>query len=214
MLYAAPIETITWQSVEDFLAQQIKEGAYLDYKIAWPDRLENTIAAMANTLGGVIVVGVAENNDGSPVQPPVGVPLERGLAEKVTNIVLSNITPPVFPEVSVCPNSAQDKAIVVIRVPQSHQTPHATKGNRRVYLRTGNRNNPEELATVDEIEWLREHRARALALRNSLYQTAVDDPTISWGTPSGLKLASVAESPARSLISCFALYRITRAPGR
>jgi hypothetical protein len=173
-IYNAPIDGITWQAVEDFLMQNVKEGAYLDYKVDWPKELERTIGGMANTLGGVILIGVDENTDGSPKQPPVGVQLERGLAERVTNIVLSNISPPVFPEVAVCPDAAQRRAIVVIRVPQSHQTPHAIMGNRRVYLRTGNRNNPEELASVLELEWLQAHRAKALALRNSMYQTAVD----------------------------------------
>ncbi len=47
-------------------------------------------------------------------------------------------------------------------------------GNRRVYVRTGNRNNPEELATLSELAWLQEHRATALKLRDQTYQNAVD----------------------------------------
>jgi hypothetical protein len=184
MIYTSPINAITWQSVEDFLGQGVKEGSYLDYKLDWPANLERTIAAMANTLGGVILIGVDENADGSPKLPAVGIPLTSGLAERVTNIVLSNITPPVFPEVAVCPDGKHERALVVIRVPQSHQTPHAIMASTRVYLRTANRNNPEDLATLDQIEWLRDHRARAMQLRTEVFGAAVARSDLSLGLGS------------------------------
>ena len=109
-IYNAPLERITRETVEEFLAQKVKEGVYVDYKVEWPNDLERTIAAMANTLGGVILIGVDETTDGGPKLPPAGVNFERGMQERVTNIVLSNITPPVFPEVAVCPDAAQGKA--------------------------------------------------------------------------------------------------------
>jgi hypothetical protein len=60
-IYNAPVDGITWQAVEDFLVQNVKEGAYLDYKVDWPKELERTIAGMANTFGGVILIGVDQN---------------------------------------------------------------------------------------------------------------------------------------------------------
>lgn len=98
---------------------------------------------MANTLGGIILLGVEEDDENRPILPLKGIGFQRGLSERVINIVLTNITPPVIPEVAVCPNKKE--ALVVIRVPQSHQTPHAISDNTQVYLRTGNRNNPEAL---------------------------------------------------------------------
>lgn len=173
MIYTSPIESITWHDVDEFCKQGIVEGSYLDYKIDFPNELGRTIAAMANTLGGVILLGVQEGRDGKPVLPFAGIPLERGIAERVTNIVLSSITPPIFPEVAVCPNSEKKAAVVVIRVPQSPDTPHATAKNTRVYLRTGNRNKPEDLATLDQIEWLQAKRTRSIALREHLHSEAI-----------------------------------------
>lgn len=169
MLYTQSLESITWQTIEEFCEQKISENSYLDYKEEFPNNLEKTIAAMANTLGGIILIGI-EEDENKPKLPIEGVPFERGLSERVTNIILSNITPPVFPDIQVCPNSDKKKAIVLIRIHQSHQTPHAIANNTKVYLRTANRNKPEERAKINDIFWLAEHRQKAVSLREQLYK--------------------------------------------
>jgi len=165
MLYNKPVEQITWTDIESFCQQRIAEGAYLDYKREFPTHLEKTIAAMANTFGGLILIGVQEDEENKPVMPLSGIRFERGLHERVTNIILSNITPPVFPEIVAPRNSTKKSTIMLIRVQQSHETPHAIRDNTRVYLRTGPRNKPETLASVNEIEWLLEHRRKSLEFR-------------------------------------------------
>jgi hypothetical protein len=172
VLYTKSIGEVEWKDVEAFCEQRLAEGAYLDYKVDFPSHLEKTIAAMGNTLGGIILIGVDEDAESRPTLPLKGIAFQRGLAERVTNIILSNITPPLFPEIQVCPDDAKALAVLVVRIVQSHQTPHAMSGNTEVYLRTGNRNTPERLATVDEIEWLREHRKRSSDLREVLYSLA------------------------------------------
>ena len=82
--------------------------------------------------------------------------------------------PPVFPEIQVCQNPSGDRAVVLIRIHQSDQAPHAIAGNTRVYLRTGNLNNPEELARINEIEWLKNRRQKSEDLRESLFTRAKD----------------------------------------
>lgn len=203
MIYTSPIDSITWSAVEEFCAQGIAEGAYLDYKVDFPTKLANTIAAMANTLGGVVLIGVEEDTDGKPKLPLVGIPLDRGLAERVTNIVLTNITPPVFPEVTVCSDASRAKAIVVIRVPQSPDTPHAIQKNTRVYLRTGNRNNPEELATLDQVEWLHSKRTRSIALRDHLFTEAVKRSDVLFGhvdRSQGVRVMTLGVQPANLIL--------------
>ena len=203
MIYTSPIDGVTWSAVEEFCAQGIVEGTYLDYKVDFPNELARTIAAMANTLGGVILIGVEESTDGKPKLPLVGIPLDRGLAERVTNIVLTNITPPVFPEVVICSDASKAKAIVVIRVPQSPETPHAIRHNTRVYLRTGNRNNPEELATLDQVEWLQSKRARSIELRGHLFNEAVNRSDVAFGfvnRSQGVRLMTPGAQPANLIL--------------
>jgi predicted HTH transcriptional regulator len=165
MLYIKPINDITWDDVETFCLQKIPENAYLDYKRDFPTHLEKIIAAMANTLGGIILIGVAEDKENKPIVPVKGVDFKKGLSERVMNIILTNITPPVFPEIAVPCNKRGDKALLVVRIPQSHQTPHAIAENTEVYIRTGNRNKPERIASINEIEWLRDHRKKIRRLK-------------------------------------------------
>ena len=172
MICTKPINGIDWGDVENFCQQQIREGAFLDYKVDFPSQLEKTISAMANALGGVIIIGVEENDENKPIVPIKGIPFVRGLSERVTSIILSNITPPVSPEIQVCRNLTTEKAIVVIRIPQSHQAPHAISNNTKVYLRTGDLNNPEEFASVDDISWLSNSRKKSIILRESITQQA------------------------------------------
>ncbi len=56
------------------------EGTYLNYKEDFPKHLQKTIAAMANTLGGVILICVAEDAEGKPVTPVNGIAFQRGIA--------------------------------------------------------------------------------------------------------------------------------------
>jgi len=99
MLYTKPINEIAWDDIEDFCNQRITEGLHLDYKRDFPQKLEKTISAMANTFGGIILIGVKEDDQSKPVVPITGIDLGRGLSERVWNIILSNITPIVLPHV-------------------------------------------------------------------------------------------------------------------
>lgn len=178
MIYTKPAQEVSWDDIVSFCEQRLPEGAYLDYKKEFPKHLENTIAAMANTLGGIILLGVEEDAETKPILPLKGIRFEKGLAERITNIILTNITPPVFPEIAVCTDPTMRNALAMIRIHQSDQTPHAIAGNTRVYVRTGNRNTPEELATVDRIEWLRDRRSRSVALREALLRRASERATV------------------------------------
>ena len=168
MIYNKPIEQITWKDIEEFCAQEIKEGAYLDYKEDFPTHLEKTLAAMANTFGGVVLIGIEETIENVPVKEIKGIPFERGLEERVFNIIISNIVPMFSPEVNVCKNEKGDKAIVIIRIPQSLNSPHAIESNTKVYIRTGNVNTPEELAKIDRVDWLKDQRKKSIVLKNDL----------------------------------------------
>jgi len=63
MIYVKPINEITYDDVKNFIQKKIKENTFLDYKADFPRKLEKTIAAMANTHGGIIIIGVKEEDN-------------------------------------------------------------------------------------------------------------------------------------------------------
>ena len=151
------------------------EGFNLDYKQDFPKDLSKVICAFANTWGGVILIGIKEDGDGKP-ESVDGIPFQKGLDVKITNIVVSNISPPVFTEKKVITfkDSSSDRAIIIIGVPESDMTPHSVDHGRSIYVRTDDRNKPEKRATAEEIEWLLEKRRKAVELRRMLYTKSIE----------------------------------------
>ena len=172
-LITAPIASLIWQDVLDYCSLGLPESTTIDYKRDIPAELERTISAMANTSGGLVLIGIDEDRSTTmPVLPPSGLSLVRGLPERVTNICITNIVPPIVPEIALVVDPTEKQTVIVIRVPQSHQAPHATARNTKVYLRRGSVNSPEDLATIDELEWLKAGRQRSVNFREALYQRA------------------------------------------
>lgn len=174
MLFHDPLDKISWDSIRLFCQQEIRESTFIDYKKDFPRDLDKIISSMANTLGGIILIGVdANKTTNSPNPNFTGINLVDGLSERVTSVVLGNITPPLMPEVKVCENHNSTMAVVFIRVPQSHMTPHAISSNSKVYIRTNDLSNPEKLATVDEIQWLMNMRKKSEDLKQNIHLLAV-----------------------------------------
>jgi hypothetical protein len=190
-----PLADISWADVETFCQRRVTEGASLDYKEDFPKKLEKTIAAMANTLGGTILIGVPEDAEGKPMAPLPGIAFDRGLAEKVLSISAANIQPPVVPGVQVCTDITGQRAIVVIQVPQSRDAPHAIESNTQVYVRTGQRNDPDALANLDRIQWMLGNRRKAEDFRDWLIRRA----SARFDTVSGGEVPQIARSQGFAL---------------
>ena len=92
--------------------------------------------------------------------------------ERVLNTILDSMTPPVIPEIVTCPNDGRDKAIIVIRISQSENAPHALHRNTAVYIRTGKRNKSEDLADLGRIDWMRNRRRKSEELRELILDRA------------------------------------------
>jgi len=172
MLFTKEITKITFEDVVNFCNEQIRESINLDYKREFPTDLEKTISSFANTMGGLIVLGV-EDKDGKPKLPVRGLKYEKGFSERVTSIILSNIYPPVFPEIQVC-DPVRNRTFVIIRVPQSNMTPHYIRHRTKIYIRTGDITQPEKLAPAEQIEWLWDRRKKSEELRELLYSTTLE----------------------------------------
>lgn len=166
MIFSKQITEITYEDIVNFADEQITEGINLDYKRGFTADLAKTISAFANTHGGVIIIGI-DDIDSKPQLPVTGVDFVEGLHERVVQICVEAMYPPVFPEIQVCP-PVDNKTFVVIRIPESNETPHAINNRTNIYIRTGNITQLEDRATVDRIEWLLSKRKKSVELRNKI----------------------------------------------
>jgi hypothetical protein len=175
-IFVKPINEIEFEDVKAFCAEQIEENSRLEYKKAFSSKDEKKqiakeISTFANTQGGIILVGVDEE-DRKPKLPIEGIVYVEGLNEKVTSIALKNIYPPVFPETKVCRfGNNLEKAVAVIRVQESDETPHSVENTTGIYVRVDSQNEPQR-ARYEEIEWLMNRRKKAVENREILLRRA------------------------------------------
>jgi Schlafen, AlbA_2 len=174
-VFGTPITQLNYDSVLRFLEAGFREGFILDYKSDFPAHLDRILAAFANTSGGVVLIGVEETPTGAGKAPPKGVELRPGLRERVLRTGLDAVYPPVIPEVHVVefnaadPNAHPDRAVIVVRVHESDQTPHTVDGRTAIYLRTDNVSTRFlRKAALEEIEWLVNKREKSLVERERI----------------------------------------------
>src|SRR5208282_2962796 len=155
---------VTYNDVKDFYDAKIREGLRIDYKKDFPSELNRIAASFANTAGGIILLGIETDEANVPSQI-VGVPLVKGLEERVLNICHSGIYPPITPDVKVCPysstdGSSPDKCLIMVRVHESAQAPHLIGKKRNlIYVRI---DNESEQADPDAIRNLIEKQERGI----------------------------------------------------
>jgi len=175
-LFTKPINEIAIDDVEVFCKQDVGEGVRLEYKNDFSGKNANRqiakeIAAFANTYGGLLLIGVDEE-DRKPKLPILGIDFSDGLEEKIVSIALKGINPPVFPEIQICKLKGNPKKVViVIRVQESDETPHRVEQDTKVYIRVASQSEPQ-LARFEEIEWLINRREKAIANRERLLRRA------------------------------------------
>ena len=177
-MYTKPIDEIEFPDIEHFVAKRNRESIILDYKGDWPSDLAKTMAAMANTQGGLVLVGVKEEHHSGYPGEIVGVDIGGGedrIGQKAGQIAYQAVYPPLMPEIRVCRlDTTGDRAVVVIRIAPSNRTPHATDNRRKVYVRVDSRSEPQELATLDQLNVLWAGRRKAEEAREALVANAVE----------------------------------------
>lgn len=118
------------------LSRGIGESLTLDYKEKLGRRrdLASDVCALANTQGGVLVVGVKDPEpEGSPPKNPGdfrGVPVEADLVHRVENQLLDAISPRVFPRIRKTEDTFRqdnvEKCFLMIEVEASLQLHQVT----------------------------------------------------------------------------------------
>jgi len=133
--------TAILKDLRALIANGQREGQMIDYKvdISPKDNWPETVAAFANSVGGIIVFGIEGKGD----QPrnlsgfdPKGVEVKTQL----TSMVISRIQPrPKFQIRVLALDTDPTKEVAILRISEGEHTPymHSKEDQRRVYLRSG-----------------------------------------------------------------------------
>ena len=105
------------------------EGETLEFKrsVAELDQVIETVAALANTRGGLVLIGV------SPKGEVIGVDVGYETGERIANRITGNIDPVIYPSIEVA--EVAGRRVFVISVPESDNKPHLASG--RPFKRVG-----------------------------------------------------------------------------
>ena len=159
-LYSADLRTISgndvYKAITEFLRLDLpkenrpREGYLLDFKEELSDRFLHSVAAFANTFGGLLILGVKED-DGRPHEI-VGVNAKGELKTQVASLIASNLfpSPPFDIAEADIPGDTDRKKVCAIRI---RETPEicllAKKGEKHpIYVRIEDQSGPADAAQI------------------------------------------------------------------
>lgn len=124
------------------------EGKTLEFKrdLSSPKSLLKTLIAFANTAGGRLIVGVADD------RKVLGVANALDEEERLCNLIADSISPRLVPNVELI--TVQDKTLLVVEVFVSGSRPHwfnAEGPEHGVYVRLGSSSRQADQALIDEL---------------------------------------------------------------
>lgn len=150
-LFTADFEKLKLTDLEDALAinlpiaQRPAEGTKIDYKLKEPDDFADTVAAFANTAGGLLFIGVQDRQTKEKLNVPIALPGEMfpggDVKAHLTAKLLSQITPRPDFDVGVVPLPAATnphipqgsiRAVVVIRVREGIWPPYESSNGNHI----------------------------------------------------------------------------------
>src|SRR5207249_907476 len=169
-----PLRDIQFQHVVEF-CETWREGVRVEYKKLLTDQIPKVVASFANTFGGIWVIGVElDLTTNQPQFPIKGFAKERGIEERITEACWKGIYPPLTPMVQVIDvPSASENIVVVVKVPESIEAPHAVEGSTKVYVRVNSTSQPIDLAEIDRIDYLLKRRHDPKQRRQQMIETAI-----------------------------------------
>jgi hypothetical protein len=191
-LWNMSLNDATFNDVDEFCKIGHREGLRVDYKQDIPSNLAKTVAAFANTRGGLILLGVeGDKSNNEPKWPCPGMPRSNGVTERIAQICRDNIYPPILPEFTPVLDDPNDpsRVFLVVRVNESSTAPHTIDQGTRVFVRSNDTTDHFELAHIDRIGMLFKRRADMDATRERLIERYLDrsirnynpdDPFVWW----------------------------------
>jgi pimeloyl-ACP methyl ester carboxylesterase len=138
-IFGGPLGQVTYADLAELVGNpDAAEGEDLDFKAAHysPERkteLAKDVAALANTIGGVLVIGLADDRKSRVPTAAVPVELTDGRLRQIRQTLASNLRP--TPRIKLIPKQdspGSNEGILLIAVGRSLDAPHAVIEDHRM----------------------------------------------------------------------------------
>jgi|SRR5208283_873165 len=177
-LFTDDLTRVTDKELEEAIVQLarsgVEEGFRLDFKELWnPDKQVPDVAALANSYGGLIIIGVSDDRQRFPGATP---PKNSDLKTQISSTIASRISPvPIF-EVRTCPAPANPtNELVIIRISQQPQVHLYLNSDKPIYVRNEDQTIPARAPQVQALlERVQNADASAMSPANPLAEFARD----------------------------------------
>ena len=222
-MFTKPISEITFADVDSF-CQEWPEGVRVEYKQEIKN-IPKIVSSFANTFGGLFLIGVETDQTNNRVTSIPGIPQRNGIEEQIVQSALMGIYPAVIPEVKILDVPNSNNVVVVVRVDESVQAPHAIQNSTRIYIRTGSVTQPYELADIERIEHMLKRREESQVLARqilsrikerisnaNLFSKRVGHAGYSSGIFPDFTVIARPVFPYRPLISASKIYKSHQGP--
>ncbi|HQR97472.1 MULTISPECIES: ATP-binding protein [unclassified Polaromonas] len=145
----------TLDDIKRLITSSIPENLHLDYKrsaalLGNVKEITKDVSAFANSDGGVIVYGVAEEEH-IPVGIDGGVEHSRYTREWLEDVIQSNIAPKLSELKITQLEVSATHSIFIVSTPKSARAPHQDRGSHRYYKRYNFKSAPMEDYEIQDI---------------------------------------------------------------
>ena len=210
-MFTKPFSEIEFDDIKAF-CEEWPEGVRVEYKRQFHKEIPKSVSSFANTLGGILIFGVETDENNRAILPIEGMSIKSGSEETINDATFNGIYPPVTPEVKIVdvPDHSGN-VVVLVRVNESPEAPHAIQNDTKVHIRVGS---TTQLATIDSIEYMLKRREKPQELSNRIINRIEERITDYWGLKNqpvpNLTLNARPIFPFRPLISPSEIYEYMR----
>ena len=210
-MFTKPIDEITFEDVESF-CQQWAEGVRVEYKSDIEEvkgTIPKIVSSFANTYGGILLIGVEADQKNNTVSSIPGIPQRNGIEEQFQQSALTGIYPGVIPEIKLIDVPNSENVVVVVRVDESIQAPHAIQNSTGAYIRTGSITPPYERADMDRIVYMLKRREDSQVVARQIFKR-IEERSKPIFHLKGSTLTVIAQPvfPYRPVISASDIYEL------
>ena len=158
-MFTKPIDEITFEDVQSF-CKEWAEGVRVEYKsdITVNRHIPKIVSSFANTYGGIFLIGVEADQKNNRVNAIPGILQQNGIEEQIQQSALTGIYPGIIPEIKLIDVPNSSNVVVVVRVDESVQVPHAIQNSTEAYIRTGSITQPYKRSDMDRLAYMFKRR--------------------------------------------------------